>query len=284
VLAVVLGLVAYGVARTTWRPTAPLRAPRRRAFGQIVAAAVRMYASRPLLFLGIGLVMVPVSVAVSAVQASVVRAPTLVGVSTGGEDGGLRVAVAAVVGLVLGLLGLALVQSAATNALAETDAGVEAGVVRSYRLALRSLGTLMVALVVVIAAVTALGLSVLLAPIGLWLAVRWGLVVPVATLERRSPADVLRRSGELAAHRPWTVAALLLVNAALLVLAGPVLGTVLVLLTDAPLELLNVVAGITYTVLAPFTALVLAYTYYDALVRDELADRAPATRDLPAEV
>jgi hypothetical protein len=283
-LVAVLGLAAYGIARTTWRPTAPLRAPRRRAFGQTVAASGRMYVSRPWLFLGIGLVMVPVSIVVAAVQSSVVRAPTIAGISPGGEDGGFRVALAAVVGVVVGLLGLALVQSAATHALAEVDAGREVGIVRAYRLAMGTIGPLLAALVVVIAAVSAFGLSVLLVPVGLWLAVRWGLVVPVASLERRPAADVLRRSGDLAAHRPWTVAALLLLNAALLVLAGPVLGTLLVLLTDAPLEVLNVVAGVTFTVLAPFTALILSYAYYDALVRDRLAGPAGAQRDLPAEV
>jgi hypothetical protein len=282
-LVAVLGLIVYGAARTTWRPTAPLRAPRRRAWGQTVAASGRMYASRPGLFLGIGLVMVPVSVAVAAVQSSVIRAPTIAGVSPGGEDGGYRVAVAAVVGVVLGLLGLALVQSAATHALAEIDAGREVGVVRAYRLALASVGSMLVALVIVLAVVSALGLSVLLVPLGLWLAVRWGLVVPVASLEQRSSADVLRRSGSLAAHRPWTVAGLLLANAALLVLAGPVLGTLLVLVTSAPLELLNVVAGLTFTVLAPFTALILAYAYYDGLVREQLEGPAATRRDLPAE-
>jgi hypothetical protein len=282
-LVAVVGLLVYGAARTTWRPTAPLRASRRRAWGQTVAASVRMYGSRPWLFLGIGVVMLPVSVAVAAVQASVVRAPTLVGISPGGEDGGFRVALAAVVGLVLGLLGLALVQSAATLALAEVDAGRDVGVVGAYRLALGRLGTLLVTLVVVIAAVSAFSLSVLLIPLGLWLAVRWGLVVPVASLEAGSPSAVLQRSGSLAAHRPWRLAALLLANAALLVLAGPVLGTLLVLLTSAPLELLNVVAGLTFTVLAPFTALVLSYAYYDALVHERLAGPAGAPRDLPAE-
>jgi hypothetical protein len=175
------------------------------------------------------------------------------------------------------------VQSAAAHALGEIDAGREVGVVRAYRLALDGLGALLVALVVVIAVVSALGLSVLLVPLSLWLAVRWGLVVPVASLERGTAAAVLRRSATLAAHRPWTVAALLLANAALLVLAGPVLGTLLVLATDAPLETLNVVAGLTFTVLAPFTALILSYAYYDALVREQLAGPATAPRDLPAE-
>jgi hypothetical protein len=43
-------LVVVLLSRTRWRPAAPLRLARRRAWGQILAAAARMYAARPLLF------------------------------------------------------------------------------------------------------------------------------------------------------------------------------------------------------------------------------------------
>ena len=53
-LAVLLALIGLASARTTWRPAAPLRLARRRAWGQILAAAARMYGARLRLFLGIG--------------------------------------------------------------------------------------------------------------------------------------------------------------------------------------------------------------------------------------
>jgi hypothetical protein len=40
---------------------------------------------------------------------------------------------------------------------------------------------------------------------------------------------------------------------------------------------------LTFTVLAPFTALILSYAYYDAVVREQLEGPAAAPRDLPAE-
>ena len=55
VLGLLVLLAIYLARRTTWRPTAPLRVPRRRATGQILAASARMYRSRWGLFVGIGL-------------------------------------------------------------------------------------------------------------------------------------------------------------------------------------------------------------------------------------
>jgi hypothetical protein len=52
---------------------------------------------------------------------------------------------------------------------------------------------------------------------------------------------------------------------------------------DAPLPLLNVVAGLVYALAMPFVALVTAYVYFDARTRVELpSEREPAI--LPAEI
>jgi len=65
--------------------------------------------------------------------------------------------------------------------------------------------------------------------------------------------------------------------------AGPLIGTLLILATDAPFWLVNVLAGIIYTVAMPFVALTTAYVYFDARTRQELVDeRSPA--ELPAEI
>ncbi|MDQ3122188.1 MAG: hypothetical protein M3Q59_06610 [Actinomycetota bacterium] len=54
-------------------------------------------------------------------------------------------------------------------------------------------------------------------------------------------------------------------------------------MTDAPLSLLNVVAGVVYALAMPFVALTTSYVYFDARVRTELEpELEPA--DLPAEI
>ena len=52
-------LLAFLLTRTTWRPAAPLRLARRRAWGQVLSASWRMYTGRIWLFLGLGLVALP---------------------------------------------------------------------------------------------------------------------------------------------------------------------------------------------------------------------------------
>ena len=60
-LAIIVVLALLGLSRATWRPTAPLDPVRRRAWGQIIAASGRMYRRRIGLFVGIGLLLVPIS-------------------------------------------------------------------------------------------------------------------------------------------------------------------------------------------------------------------------------
>ena len=58
---------------------------------------------------------------------------------------------------------------------------------------------------------------------------------------------------------------------------GPILGTLLILVTGAPFPLANIVAGVTYAVLMPYVGLTMAYLYFDARVRSELATRRSAS-------
>ena len=61
------------------------------------------------------------------------------------------------------------------------------------------------------------------------------------------------------------------------------LGALLILVTNAPLWLANVVAGAVYALTMPFVALTTAYVYFDARVRGELAgEHEPG--ELPAEI
>ena len=83
-LAVLLGFL---LTRTSWTPAAPLRLARRRAWGQVLSATSRMYSGRLALFLGLGVLAVPISVAVTLLQA-LVFAPRTSSVSTEGEAGG----------------------------------------------------------------------------------------------------------------------------------------------------------------------------------------------------
>jgi hypothetical protein len=283
-LGVLAALLIYLLTRTTWRPSTPLHVAHRRSWGRIVTASWRMYASRPRLFLGLGLLAIPVTFVVAGLQSVLIRATSLVGISPDGEGGGFRIGLAVGIGTVLTLLALGFVQAASARAIAEIDAGRGVSVLGAYGMALDSIRPLLGALVIAVTVVTVLWLSLFLIPVAIWLVVRWALLVPVAELEERSALEALWRSAELV-RREWLKAGTLVAAAAFLaVVAGPLLGALLILLVDAPFELVNVVAGLVYAVAMPLVGITTTYVYYDTLVRERLDESVPTAGELPAEI
>jgi hypothetical protein len=283
VLGALLALAVFAATRTTWRPAAPLRLARRRTWGQIISAASRMYVRRARLILGIGVLLIPLGVLISILQSLVIGGFGVVGIESTGESAGALALLVLAVGTTLTLLGFALVQAATVRALVEIDRGQPIGPIHAYRLALTKVGPLLRGLGVAAVAWVALTATGFLIPVALWLAVRWILLAQVVELEDRSGFSGLRRSAELVRRRWLRVASLVGVGAVLALAAGPFLGALLILATDAPLPVLNVVAGVVYALAMPFVALTTSYAYFDAKARNELEPkREPA--ELPAEV
>jgi hypothetical protein len=280
--AVVLGLIILLVAKTTWSPVAPLRIARRRAWGQILSSSARMYARRFPLFVGIGLLAIPVSVLTALLQTGVVGLAGAVAIDTTGESSSMLAYVVFLVGLTLTLFGLGLVIAAVTCALVEIDAGRPIGAIAAYRIAIRRLRPLLRAIAIFVAMWIALTSTVFLIPVAIWLAVRWSLLVQVAEVEGRTAWQTVQGSGRLVHGRWLRVASLVGVGTLLGLLVGPLLGALLIILTSAPFALLNIVAGIVYVLALPFVALVASYVYFDARARYEL-DRAEEHEELPAE-
>ena len=125
--------------------------------------------------------------------------------------------------------------------------------------------------------------TLFLIPVAIWLAIRWCLLAPVATLEEDRARDVLRGSRDLVRRRWLRTASLVGLSAAIALLLGPLLGALLIFVVDAPLAVLNLVAGIVYAAALPFVGLVTAYVYFDARTRVEL-EPVVDERELPAEI
>jgi hypothetical protein len=164
----------------------------------------------------------------------------------------------------------------------DVDSGRATDPVRAYRIALGKIRPLLGVLAVAVAAWLALSATIVLLPVAIWLAVRWILLAQVVELEGRSGVGALRRSSALVRGRWFRVASLVGVGAVLALAAGPLLGATLILLTDAPLALMNVVAGVVYALAMPLIALTTTYVYLDARVREELEPAVPDK--LPAEI
>jgi len=278
-------LVLFLLSRTTWRPTAPLHLARRRAWGQTLAASGRMYLSRWRLFVGLGLLFIPLSFVISLLQWLLLHGTSVLGVEIGRTSNGLVAFVSLALGTTCTLLGLGLVQAATARALVELDAGRPVGPVQAYRLSVTHAPRLFGALLVAVVVVSLLGSSLYLLPIAIWLAGRWALVVPVVELEDRGALAALRRSRRLVRGHWLKVASLVVAGGGLVLVLGPLVGALLILGTTAPFWLVNVIAGLIYAVAMPFVALTTAYVYFDCRVRDamrveEVGDRLPAEVEL----
>ena len=215
-------------------------------------------------------------------QAFIFRAFEAVGVETSGESGGALVLVVLAIGAALTLFGFALVQAAIACALVEIDEGRSPRAIDAYRLATRRLRPLLGAVAIFVTMWVLLSSTAVLLPVAIWLAIRWCLVVQAVELDGKLALPSIRRSATLVRRRWFRTASLVGVGAALAILTGPLLGAVLIVLTEAPLAWLNVVAGVVYAVALPFVALVTSYVYLDARVRSEVD--APEPKELAAEI
>jgi hypothetical protein len=203
--------------------------------------------------------------------------------SVTGNLAGLFAYLALVVGTTLALLGLALVMAATACALVELDAGRPVGATDAYRLALRRIRPLLRAVALFVAMWVLLTSTGFLIPLAVWLAVKWSLLAPVVELEDRGGQGALRRSAELVRGRWLRVGSLVGLSALVALVAGPLLGALLIFVSDTSLVVLNLVAGVVYAIALPFVALVTCYVYFDARARHEL-EPEERPEELPAEI
>ena len=283
VLAGLALLLLFVISRTTWLPAAPLRVARRRTWGQIASASVRIYLRRLPLFIGIGVLLVPISVLVAVLQALILKSTSVFGIQSGGDTDTFVGVLVLALGTALTLLGLGVVQAAVARALVELDRGRRISPARAYQLAADSLRPLAGALLIAAIVVSLLVSSLFLIPIAIWLAGRWSLVAPVVELEEQSAIGGLSRSASLVGGRWLKVASLIVLGGAIALLAGPALGALLILVTNAPFWLVNVIAGVVYMLTMPLVAITTLYVYFDGRVRNELAGDLPPG-ELPAEI
>jgi hypothetical protein len=276
-------LLIYALSRTHWRPAAPLRLAHRRAWGQTLAAATRMYGRELRLVVGIGVVFIPVSLLVALLQSLLLHGTSVLGVEGGAGGKSFLAFVVIAIGTALTLLGLGLAQAATARALVEIDQGRSIGPLRAYWLARDSIRPLLGALFGAALVVSLLAGSLYLLPIAIWLAGRWALIAPCIELEELSALGGLRRSGRLVRGKWFKATSLIVVGAALAFVIGPLVGVALILSTGAPFWLVNLVAGFIYALTMPLVAITTVYVYFDRRVAYELGDDVDLAQ-LPPEI
>jgi hypothetical protein len=142
------------------------------------------------------------------------------------------------------------------------------------------LGVVLIA-AVVIAVLSLIPIGALLAT---WLLVRWAFLAQVVVLEDLSAVSALRGSARLLRGSWWRVASLLVFVTIIALLLGPLVGTLLLFVTSASFNFINLIASVVYVFVLPFAAIASTYMYFDLRVAKRYEEEAAETADvLPVE-
>jgi hypothetical protein len=284
-LAVLLLVLVWLCSRTRWDETEPFRVARRRPWGSLVTASFHLYWRRPWLFLGIGVLFLPLAVLIAGLQYLIFRVGGLEPlVESAGESNAVVAGLAFAIGLFFTIFGLNVVQAVTAGAVVELDAGREITARAAYRHLVHRLPRLLLALCGAVLVITLLSLTGAGILVAAFLLVRW-LLLPQVVMVENETVHPLRRSALLVRGHWWRVASVLLFVTLPALAIGPLIGTLMLLLTPASFNVVNLVSGVVYMVTLPFAAIVTTYLYFDVRVREELERDAPAAGGvLPAEI
>lgn len=215
-----------------------------RTIGEIVRAAIGIYARRPLLFLML-------------TAAIVVPYEVIFALVSGGNGRGTAALL-----LLLGLIDLALVNpfvtALETQALVDLGNGVSPSFGSVFAQALRVLPV--VAAAEIVAGLSEfMGFVIFVVP-GIYLAVRLAVAAPVAAVEHTNWLDAIRRAMALTRHNFWRVLGLLVIQGLLTYLVAVIIG-------DGN-SLASTIIGLLFAVLAQsFTTLLISLLYFDLNAR-----------------
>jgi len=276
VLGVLAAIVLFAVwlsRRTTWSPALPSPIRRRRDGGQLYRAGFRIYRGRPLLFLAIGLIAIPLGALATIVQNLAFDAIGLTALTDIAPDDPVIGAFAAVVfGAFTTLVSAMLVYAACAEALDRIDDGERPDVLDAYRGIVPGLvpiawSTLRITVVAVLLCVTVVGI-----PVAIVYLIRKTLSLQSIVIEELGATAGLRRSRALvrgSEARVFAIGALVNGTVALL---GPVIGVAMMFVTSASLALINAVAALIYVVVLPAAGITIALLFYDLRIRSEEAE------------
>lgn len=276
VLGGLLVLLVWALTRTTWRPAVTLPVRRRRAWGQLVLTAWRTYRARPRLFLGIGLLFLPLGIAITALQYLVFRVSTLAPmVDEAGPTNPFVSLLAMTLGITLSLVAFSIVQAAVGRAMVEIEAGREVTAPDAYRLIVPRLPTLLRALAVAVVVILVCLSTLVLIPVAVFLIARWSILGVVAGTEDGS-TRLLRRSFDLTHGALWRAASITVIVTGAALLLGPLIGTLILIVSSASFDFINLISAAVYVAALPFPAIVMTYLTGDLRER-RAAEAAAAT-------
>ena len=281
VLAILVAIAMFAVwlsRRTNWSPALPNPIRQRRDVGEIYRAGFRVYRSRLALFLGLGLMAIPLGALAAIAQSLLIGVTGLSALTdVAADDPVIGALVAVLFGAFTTLIAATLVYAACAEALDRMDEGDQPDALGAYRGILPVLLPLAWAMLRILIIGGLLVVSVIGIPIAIVYLIRKALTLQSIVIEERGATSGLKRSGELvrgSVPRVFAVGALVNGTVALL---GPIIGVAMMFITSASLGLINLISALVYVFVLPAAGIIITLLFYDLRVRKEGMQTSSAT-------
>jgi hypothetical protein len=268
VVLLVAFLIVWLLRSTRWSPALATPLRRRRAGGQILRTARRVYRRHVGLFLGIGAVFIPLGLVFAGIQWVLFGSwlDPLVDLS------GRRSGTAAVLAFAIGGAGIfiaaVLVHSATASAVDELASGARPGVRAAYTTVFAHFRTIVLTFARALAVVVLLALTLVGIPRAIQQIVRWTFLPQTVVLEDRGAADARKESMGLVRGTWWSTFGLVATMNIPVLLTGLLVGVLLLFFVSSlSLTLINVIGALVYALAYPYIGIATTLLYYDRLTR-----------------
>jgi hypothetical protein len=236
---------------------APLDLARHRALGELLSTSLALFRDHAAVFLTVALLFTaPITLAVDGIwgralaEGADARPPSEVRATS----------------LILQLVVIPLVTAIQVVIVQGLARGRPPGVRAALGAAAPRLPAVIVAVLLYVVAVAG-GLLALVVP-GVWLIVRWYFVAQAVVIDRLSPVEALRRSGELVRGRWWRTAGCLLAAGLLFGFAGTLVTAILAGIDNGAIYVAGVV--IVQSIVLSLTTIFATLLFFDLRARREI--------------
>ena len=263
-VAAALALVLF-VLLTRWGPVDLTELRARRAFGQLLRTARRLYQRHWTVLVPLGLIAFPIVGGVNLLAEALSKGR---GVDEAAGHAGVGLAIADLLESIGRPVAQALVAAIVIIFVRELVRGRRAGVGDSVRGMLARFRRVVAAQLLAMLGVFLLLISVIGIPFAAWKYVSWLFVQQEVLFTDKSIREAFRGSSELVRGRWWHTVRVAGVLWLLSIAAGPALGFALIF-ADFPLFWINVVGSVVFALFIPYVAVGQTLLYFDLQAREE---------------
>ena len=240
--------------------------------------AIALYVRNIRLFLSIGLVLIPIGIIASVLQALVVNYPPGEWIfELMNRTPGARLLAAVFIGSLQHLIGLLLVGPAVISAVNAITHGKPATLRTCYDDALRWFWPLLRALFRVVLIISLLAATVIGIPFAIHRTIRWIFTLQVVMLDGVEPRMARVASTKIVIHRWWRTAFSTLFFILMAIVPGPLIGVVLLIAGHKSVEFANFASSLVYAVALPLSVIGITLLY----IRLKETERTPTPAPSP---